>query len=111
MYLGDFMDELILIKYGELTTKKGNRKVFIRMLLKNINNILKGLEYRVNYDRVRMYINCNDSKEIVDRLKKIFGIHEIVICNRVNNNVEEIKAKVLEILKEQINPLKYIVWI
>ena len=95
------MDELILIKYGELTTKKGNRKVFIRMLLKNINNLLKGLEYRVNYDRVRMYINCNDSKEIVDRLKKVFGIHEIVICNRVNNNVEEIKAKVLEILKEK----------
>ena len=95
------MDELILIKYGELTTKKGNRKVFIRMLLKNINNLLKGLEYRVNYDRVRMYINCNDSKEIVDRLKKVFGIHEIVICNRVNNDVEEIKAKVLEILKEK----------
>ena len=95
------MKELILIKYGELTTKKGNRKVFIKMLAKNINNILKGLEYKINYDRVRMYIECNDSKEIIERLKKVFGIHEIVICNRVNNNVEEIKDKVLKIMKEK----------
>ena len=95
------MKELILIKYGELTTKKGNRKIFIKMLAKNINNILKGLEYKINYDRVRMYIECNDSKEIIERLKKVFGIHEIVICNRVNSNVEEIKNKVLEMMKEK----------
>ena len=95
------MKELILIKYGELTTKKGNRKVFIKMLVKNINNILKGLEYKINYDRVRMYIECNDSKEIIEKLKKVFGIHEIVICNRVINDVDEIKDKVLEIMKEK----------
>ena len=34
------MNKLILIKYGELTTKKANRKVFINMLEKNIKNIL-----------------------------------------------------------------------
>ena len=95
------MNELILIKYGELTTKKGNRKVFIKMLVKNINAILKGLEYKINYDRVRMYIECNNSKDIVEKLKKVFGIHEIVICNRVNNDVESIKDKVLEIMKEK----------
>ena len=95
------MNELILIKYGELTTKKGNRKVFIKMLVKNINGRLKGLDYKINYDRVRMYIECNNSKDIVEKLKKAFGIHEIVICNRVNNDVEEIKTKVLEILNEK----------
>ena len=34
------MERLILIKYGELTTKKENRKMFIKMLVKNINNSL-----------------------------------------------------------------------
>ena len=95
------MKEIIIIKYDKLTTKKGNRKVFIKMLVKNINNILKGLEYKINYDRVRMYIECNDSKEIIEKLKKVFGIHEIVICNRVINDVDEIKDKVLEIMKEK----------
>ena len=32
------MNRVILIKYGELTTKKGNRKLFINTLY---NNILK----------------------------------------------------------------------
>ena len=36
-----FMNGLLLIKYGELTTKKGNRKFFIQTLEKNIRSILK----------------------------------------------------------------------
>ena len=95
------MKELILIKYGELTTKKGNRKIFIKMLVKNINGVLKGLNYKINYDRVRMYIECDDAKIIVEKIKKIFGIHEIVVCNKVSSDVEEIKNKVIEILKEK----------
>ena len=35
------MDKLILIKYGELTTKKSNRLAFVKLLAKNIENILK----------------------------------------------------------------------
>ena len=34
------MDRVIMIKYGELTTKKGNRKFFINTLYKNINDKL-----------------------------------------------------------------------
>ena len=33
------MNKLILIKYGELTTKKANRKTFIKLLANNIINI------------------------------------------------------------------------
>ena len=29
------MQKLILIKYGELTTKKGNRNTFIKLLVRN----------------------------------------------------------------------------
>ena len=34
------MKKLIMIKYGELTTKKANRKVFIQMLENNMFKIL-----------------------------------------------------------------------
>ena len=60
------MEKLILIKYGELTTKKENRKVFIKMLVKNINNLLADYEYEIKYDRVRMYITCDN--KIIDEL-------------------------------------------
>ena len=42
------MERLILIKYGELTTKKENRKMFIKMLVKNINNLISDYEYEID---------------------------------------------------------------
>ena len=39
LHRGVFMQKLIFIKYGELTTKKGNRNVFIKRLTNNIKNI------------------------------------------------------------------------
>ena len=101
------MNNLILIKYGELTTKKANRGTFIKLLANNINSILKNEEYTMRFDRVRMYIECNNTKKIVEKLKYIFGIHSIVICHKVNTNTEDIKSKVLEILKtEKFNTFK-----
>ena len=95
------MNNLILIKYGELTTKKANRNVFIKLLAKNINNILKGIDYRMRFDRVRMYIECDDAQLVVSKIKNVFGIHGIVICHRVNNNIDEIKEKVKELLSKE----------
>lgn len=103
------MDELILIKYGELTTKKANRGLFIKLLANNIKNLLKDEEYNIRFDRVRMYIECKNAKKIASKLKLVFGIHGIVICNKVNTNVEDIKLKVLELLKnEDFNTFKVI---
>ena len=95
------MNGLILIKYGELTTKKGNRKFFIQTLEKNIRSILKKFNFEIEYDYVRMYIKCdeNELEEIVKALQKVFGIHGIVICHKVNNK-DEIFEIALKLLKE-----------
>lgn len=95
------MNYLILIKYGELTTKKSNRLAFVKLLAKNIEKILKNEEYKIKYDRVRMYIECNNLESVINKLKHVFGIHSIVVCNRVNNNVDDIKNKILELLKDE----------
>ena len=95
------MDKLIFIKYGELSTKKDNRKMFIKLLLKNIRRKLEELEVEINYTTARMYIKTTskDIDEVVDRLKEVFGIRSIVICDRVNNNKEEIENKIKEIIQ------------
>lgn len=97
------MEKLILIKYGELTTKKANRNFFIKILSDNIKNVLKDLPIKIEKDRVRMYIKAEDSylEEIRNRLSKVFGLHGIVICYKVNTNIEEIETSILEILKDQ----------
>lgn len=97
------MDKLIMIKYGELTTKKANRNFFISILEKNINNLLSGYQIKITRDRVRMYIECtsHDLDNILKSLTKTFGIHGIVVAHKVNTNIEDIKAKVLELSKEK----------
>lgn len=95
------MNRLIMIKYGELTTKKANRKTFINILNNNILKVLHGYSVNIKKDLVRMYIECdeNDITEITEKLQKIFGLHSIVICHKVNTNIDEISSKVLELLK------------
>lgn len=101
------MDKLIMIKYGELTTKKANRKVFINLLDNNIKKLLDGLEYKITKDRVRMYIECDkDLDTIIERLKKVFGIHSIVVAYKVNTNIDDIKNKVLELVNDDYKTFK-----
>ena len=92
------MNKIILIKYGELTTKKSNRNLFINILTENIKNSLRDYAIKLTKNRVRMFIETeNNISEIVDILKNIFGIHSIVIANRVNTNIKDIEEQVLEV--------------
>ncbi len=95
------MKKVILIKYGELTTKGDNRNFFINKLEKNIKEHLVNYNIKIIKDRVRMFIETEDEiEEIVNILKNIFGIHSIVVCDKVNTNIEDIKNNVLNIIKE-----------
>lgn len=97
------MEKMILIKYGELTTKKSNRNFFIKTLGQNIQNILHEYPVHIEKDRVRMYIHADEIylEQIVNKLKCVFGLHGIVICYKVNTNIEEIKEKVLELIQKE----------
>ena len=93
------MQKLIFIKYGELTTKKGNRNVFIKKLTNNIKNILGNINYSMKSDRSRIYIESSDIDTVVEKLKNIFGIHSIVIAYKVDNNSDTIIDSVYELVK------------
>ena len=97
------MKKLILIKYGELTTKKQNRKAFIKCLYNNILKQTNNINLEIKYDSSRMFIKVEEEylEELVEKLNKVFGIHSIVICHSVDNNIENIKNKALEILREE----------
>ena len=93
--------KIILIKYGELTTKGDNRNLFINVLYNNIKKALENYDVKIIKNRVRMFIETSDNiDEIVDVLKNIFGIHSIVVATRVNTNTEEIEENVLKIVNK-----------
>ena len=98
------MKKVILIKYGELTTKKDNRKFFIKTLKNNILDKLSDYDIVVTDDYYRMFIEVNedDITSITSKLKCIFGIHEIAVCYKDENvNEEEIKKVSLMVMKEE----------
>ena len=98
------MDRIILIKYGELSTKKANRNFFINTLYNNVKNKLINYDVKISKDRARMFIEFRDNelediKSIIDR---VFGIHMYHIAYIVNTNIDDISNKVVEILKNEV---------
>ena len=93
-----------MIKYGELTTKKANRNLFVKLLYNNVIKKLIGYSINITKDRVRMYIECKSSEldDILKSLEEVFGIHSIVVADKVSNDPEEIKAKSLEVMNKQV---------
>lgn len=97
------MKKIILIKYGELTTKKANRNLFVNTLYQNIKEALKEENIKIEKNRVRMFIEPLEDtniERIVDKLAKIFGIHSIVIAYPCDNNIDTIKENTLKIAKK-----------
>ena len=96
------MKKLIIIKYGELSTKKKNIKFFITTLKENIESTLKGLDYNIKYDFGRMFIYSNELETVLEKLKYVFGIHEIMLGYELDtNDIDSIKENVLNLLKNK----------
>ena len=100
--MSDLMNKIIMIKYGELSTKKGNRSFFINKLYENIKNKLDGLDVSITKDRARMYIEFKDSDldKIKDVIDNTFGIHEYDLAYVCNSLEDEIVDRVFDIVKD-----------
>lgn len=98
------MKKLILIKYGELSTKKDNINFFIKTLKDNIESSLKNVDAKITYDKGRMFIDTEEDNfdNVIDILKHIFGIHEIVVSYVLDNNeLDNIKSSLIEIIADE----------
>ena len=95
------MKRVILIKYGELSTKGGNRNFFINTLYHNLSFKLRDYAVEIKKDRAKMTIKFEDKdldniKMVVD---KVFGIHTYQIAYLCSSKDSEIQSTVLELLK------------
>ncbi len=83
--------ELILIRYGELSTKGKNRKDFINRLTQNVRNALSDfsqLRYEKTFDRLYIHLNGTDETEVVERLKNVFGIISFSCAVKIASELE-----------------------
>lgn len=73
------MEKVIIIKYGELSTKSDNINFFLKTLRDNVDKKLANISHDIKYDYGRMIVYTNDYDKAVSKIKEVFGIHEITI--------------------------------
>ena len=102
------MDRVVLIKYGELTTKKGNRKFFINTLYQNLKKKLNNLDVKISRDISRMYIEFsdNDLDLVLKNLNQVFGVHSYQVAYKIETNNEAIKNLAKDIMKDKTGTFK-----
>jgi len=96
------MEKVIIIKYGELTTKKDNINYFLGCLKDNINNMI--LDADIKFDRGRMFISTSKGnyEEIISKLKCVFGIHEINLGYKLlSNEISVIEESLKALIKDK----------
>ncbi len=99
------MTGIILLKYGEIALKGLNRHHFENRLIDNIKASLRGLKgYKVTKEHGRMYIAYDQhlEDEIIDRVRKVFGLVSICPGLAVENDLNIIKEAALEETKKLI---------
>ncbi|WP_055665636.1 tRNA uracil 4-sulfurtransferase ThiI [Desnuesiella massiliensis] len=91
------MRELILVKYApEIFLKGLNRNKFERQLQKNITKVLKGVQYQFVVDQNRWFIYSENLQEVINRVKRVFGVSELCIVKEVEAKLEDIEGAALE---------------
>lgn len=102
------MNRVVLIKYGELTTKKGNRKFFINTLYQNLKKKLNNFDVKISRDISRMYIEFSEQELelVLEKLNQVFGVHSYQIAYKIETDIEKIKELAVEVMNEKNGTFK-----
>lgn len=100
------MKEILLVKYGEIILKGGNRSRFEKMLIENMSKALKNVaETRITVAQATVYVEVLEADKIdlvLERLTKVFGIVTIVKACVCEKTVETIEAAAKEYLQNDL---------
>ncbi|MFC0903544.1 tRNA uracil 4-sulfurtransferase ThiI [Clostridium sp. MT-14] len=104
------MRKLLLVKYApEIFLKGLNKGKFERKLKGNIENTFKDSRYSFVVDQGRWFIECDDLKDGIKKLKNICGISEICVVDEIDSDIESIKKQALSnALKNQGKTFKVV---
>ena len=98
------MKTRILIRYGELSTKGRNKKMFTQKLASNIKKALVDFpQVKVIPDYDFMYLDLHEAPEeaVIEKVKPIFGIQSISPVYIVEKDMEVAKKVVLDLLSQE----------
>ncbi len=98
------MSHKILCRFGEVSTKVGNRKEFIKILKRNIQVALSDcddIKIERTFDRLIIHYDKKDEQVIVKKLRKMFGLSSFSIIKEVELSLETIVNVTTQLMKEK----------
>jgi len=87
------MERVIIIRYAEIFLKGKNRGFFEKAFENNMNRALNGVECELVKQSGRYLVQNfaeEEADEIVERLKKVFGIHTISVAYVTSSDMDSI---------------------
>lgn len=103
------MEKCIIVRYCEIHLKGKNRGYFEKLLQTNIQNALSGISHKLKVMHSRYLIeNYNEDEYnlIVEKLKKVAGVHTISPAMVVDSDYGAIKEVAFELCKDRLGTFK-----
>lgn len=104
------MDNVLSVSLGELVLKGLNRKYFEDKLIKQIRRAIIDIGFdKIYKEQGKIYIEAaeEDFPQMINRLKKVFGLVYISPCIRVGKDMEEIGQAAIKIMAAKLNSGNY----
>lgn len=99
------MKELIMIRYGELSTKGKNKRNFVTTLGRNIREALSeypDIKINQQYDYMFMELNGAPQDEVLAGLEKVFGIQSFSPAIELERDFDSLKEAAVKLVKAEI---------
>ncbi|MBU5677642.1 tRNA 4-thiouridine(8) synthase ThiI [Alkaliphilus sp. MSJ-5] len=100
------MENVVVIRYGEIMLKGKNKRFFEDKLVSQIRHALSDLgKLRVYKAHSRIYIDVENYNvnDITDRAKRVFGVVSLSVAKRFEVDMDKIKEIALDELKDRIS--------
>ena len=87
----------ILVRFGDLTLKGKNQKIFLRRLYNLVHVKMEGLNVEIEnqHDRIYIHLKEEDVNKVIERLNLVSGISSYSLVAKCSDDLNEIKRVAL----------------
>lgn len=94
------MQQVLLVRYGEVFLKGANRPHFLKALTDNVKRAVKPLGGHVWLSDSRVYVSqFSDMQACVERVSKVFGVYSVSPAIEMEKDFEVIAAECVKMMR------------
>lgn len=99
------MYERILVRYGDLTLKGKNKKMFVervnQLIRDKVNN--PNVKFEKSHDRLYIVLNGEDHEEVIKGLDLVSGLSSYSLVSKTTRDLDDILEKALEVVQSELS--------